>query len=340
MGAQDDRMRVLISTLQRLCTGTASQRDVHLFVRAAQSLSAAHLRLLERKGRHLRQSKRDLEYDLLAADCIAEFFQQSAPQQFPKLTAYFTPYFSAGRPDEEIYSALIRLVIRLTHQQAIRYFRQRDPEGARIRRNILQAAKKNTDMILKRDIAGWYILSSLSPSGTLCQPDRSLLMALLEQLLPTHRQTGPLLSALISELELHCRRPVWVGVADIVHAIRQHRQAAGPLPEVVQPVEVPDHAAYARLIDQTLKRIRRQAIEKYIRSGKLTLAEGLALYEALVARSRSLMQEQAPESDHALILAHWPPAMPMPHPRRIDAIFDYMVRIFRRIMSEKIIDNF
>lgn len=340
MGTQDDRLRVLIRTLERLCTGTASQRDVHVLVRAAQSLSAAHLRLLERKGRHLRESKREVEYELLAADCIAELFQQSAPQQFPKLTAFFTPYFSAARPDEEIYSALIRLVVRLTHQQAIRYFRQRDPEGARLRRNILQAAKKNPDLILKRELAGWYILSRPSPSGTLCQPDQTLLMGLLVQLLPTHRQTGPLLSALIAELELHCLRPVWVAVTDIVQAIRAHRRAAAPTPLAVQPVEVPDHAAYTRLIEQTLKRIRREVIEKYIRSGKLTLAEGLALYEALIARSRSLMTEESRESDHALIQASWPPGLPMSDPRRIHAIFDYMVRIFRRMISKKITDNF
>ncbi len=340
MGTQDDRIRVLIDRLERLCSGTASRQEADTVVRAVQALSAAHLRLLERRGRHVRQTGREIEYDLLAADCIAELFQQNTPLHFPKLTAYFAPCFAAGQSPDEIFSALIRLVTRLTQQQVIRFYRQRDPEGARLWRTLIQAARKNPDLVVQREIGGWYLLSQPASATGYYQPDLPTLTRILAPLLPDHPKTGPLLTTLMAGLTAHSGRPVWVALGDIVHIIRSHRQATAtarqPLPP---PIEEPDQAVYARLIEQSLARIRRGLIAKYIRSGKITLIEGLALHDALVARCRALLEEETPVSDAALILAHWPAGWPPPR-QRIHSIFDYLVRTFRRMMQERIKINF
>jgi len=336
MASQDDRIVLLISKLERVCAGQASRQEADEVIRAAQALSAAYLRLLERRGKHLRDTGREVEYELLAADCIAELFQQSAPCHFPRLAAYFAPLFDAGRPAAEIYSALIRLLTRLTTQHATRLFRQRDPEGAKLWRNVIMAVKKEPGLILKREIGGWYILTRTSSSSDCYQPDSQTLTAVLGRLLLDHRQIGPLLATLFDELAARSSRPVWIAVADITHIIRTHRRTAAQSTPYVPPEEQPEWAAYDRLMEETLAQIRTEVIENYLRSGKITPAEGLALYSALVARSRSQLEKDAESGDHALVTAHWPEGLPMTNPQQIFTIFDYLLRIFRQKMQKKI----
>ena len=340
MASQDERIASLISKLERVCTGTASRQEANEVIRAAQALSAAHLRLLERCGKQLRETRREVEYDLLAADGLAELFQQNEPCCFPRLTAYFAPLFAASRPTEEIYSALIRLLVRLTRQHAIRLFRQRDPEGAKVWRSVIQAVRKNPGLTLKREVGGWYILSR-QPSSTVCyQPDTQTLTALMGRLLLDHQPIGQALAALFDELAARSNRPVWIAVADITPIIRTHRRTASTCIPITLPEEQPEWDAYNRLIEQTLAKIRRELIENYLRSGKITLAEGLALYSALLARSRSLLKDEEKSGDRALIAAHWPEGLPMPNPQKIYSIFDYLLRVFRQKMQKKIAQNF
>lgn len=336
MASQDDRVVLLISKLERVCAGAASQQEADEVIRAAQALSAAHLRMLERCGKHLRETGREVEYDLLASDCIAELFQQSEPRRFPKLTAYFAPLFAAGRPTEEIYSALIRLITRLTRQHAIRLFRQRDPEGAKLWRNVIQAVRKNPGLTLKREIGGWYILSRQETAAAYYQPDPQTVAAMLGRLLIDHRQLGPALASLYAELAAKSGRPVWIAVADITRIIRTYRRTAAGAAPALPPEEEPEWAVYSRLFEQTLAQIREELIENYLRSGKITPAEGLALYNALLARSRCLLEQESENGDRTLIAAHWPEGLPMTDPKKIFTIFDYLLRIFRQKMQKKI----
>jgi len=341
MDLEESRLKQqLIQQLLHLCEGKASIREEESLLRSCLNLVSKYLHILERRGRRVRETKRMVEYDLLASDCLAELFQRDSSGGYPKLQNYFMPRIQALQPAEELYGALMRLLIGETRHQLARIFRQRDPEGAKVWRTTLRAAKKQGDLEVLKDVDGYYLIQRTDEPVAYCRVGAERIRTALAHILLQHLPLDQTLGQLFLNLTRQSGRPVCISLAEIVRVIRSHRQTAETIEASSQQEAGTDWAAYSQMIQQTLQHIRDILIQKYIESKKLSLEEGLALYAALSAWSQSLFDEPGQCSRKELVEANWPAGLPMADLRKILTIFDYLVRIFRQEMKNKIAQNF
>jgi len=119
------------------------------FVNLVQKVSLSYLKYQEVIGKHIRweRNKNLGELDDLALDCIAGLFMRNEHGEFIQLKKYFCQNNDglATMDDAEILVLLRRLVIKKTKQELSRIFKERDPEGAKIVRNIKVAIKSASD---------------------------------------------------------------------------------------------------------------------------------------------------------------------------------------------------
>ncbi|MDZ7276417.1 MAG: hypothetical protein ONB51_18675 [candidate division KSB1 bacterium] len=149
--------------------GGYSQGELVEFINLVQKISLSYLKYQEVIGKHIRWERRRKsgELDDLAIDCVAGLFMRNENNEFVQLRRYFGPYLDAQENpnDVELLIMLRRLVIKKTKQELSRIFKERDPEGAKIIRNIRVAVKNASDLGTFREMGREYIFLKRARSG-------------------------------------------------------------------------------------------------------------------------------------------------------------------------------
>ncbi len=134
----------LCAVIPALCGGTVSERDTAAFARVCVRLSIATLMFLQSRGyRIMDESGGGPSVEDTAADAVADLFERDAAGEYVRFRRYFSPHLEKTASDAEWLVLLRRLVTRRVQQALSRVFRERDPEGARIRRGLKIAALKH-----------------------------------------------------------------------------------------------------------------------------------------------------------------------------------------------------
>ena len=145
----------------RIVTGGYSQGELCEFINLVQKISLSYLKYQEVIGKHIRWERRGKSGELedMAIDCVAGLFMRNENNEFVQLRRYFGPYLdsTAELNDVELLIMLRRLVIKKTKQELSRIFKERDPEGAKIIRNIRVAVKNAKDLGIFREMGREYI---------------------------------------------------------------------------------------------------------------------------------------------------------------------------------------
>ncbi|MDZ7343941.1 MAG: hypothetical protein ONA90_05445 [candidate division KSB1 bacterium] len=145
----------------RVVEGRYSQGELVEFINLVQKISLSYLKYQEVIGKHIRWERRGKSSELedMAIDCVAGLFMRNDANEFVQLRRYFGPYLdSHPEPnDVELLIMLRRLVIKKTKQELSRIFKERDPEGAKIIRNIRVAVKNAKDLGIFREMGREYI---------------------------------------------------------------------------------------------------------------------------------------------------------------------------------------
>ncbi|NUO83810.1 hypothetical protein HUU05_27350 [candidate division KSB1 bacterium] len=151
----------LSSLIPKIVHGGYTQGELVEFINLVQKISLSYLKYQEVIGKHIRWERRRKsgELDDLAIDCVAGLFMRNDNNEFVQLRRYFGPYIesNAAPNDVELLIMLRRLVIKKTKQELSRIFKERDPEGAKIIRNIRVAVKNATDLATFREMGREYI---------------------------------------------------------------------------------------------------------------------------------------------------------------------------------------
>lgn len=144
-----------------ICNGTYKETQLLEFINLVQKISLSYLKYQEVIGKHIRWERRSHTGELedLAMDCIAGLFNRNDQGAFTQFRKYF--WHNAKNlgqlEDVEILVLLRRLVIRKTKQELSRIFKERDPEGAKIVRNIKVAIKRTSDFASFKEMGREYI---------------------------------------------------------------------------------------------------------------------------------------------------------------------------------------
>lgn len=134
----------LCSVIPALCEGTVSERDIAAFARVCVRLSIATLMFLQSRGyRILDEAGGGPSVEDTAADAVADLFERDGAGGYIRFRRYFSPHLGKTASHAEWLILLRRLVTRRVQQALSRVFRERDPEGARIRRGLKIAALKH-----------------------------------------------------------------------------------------------------------------------------------------------------------------------------------------------------
>ncbi|MEK7729998.1 MAG: hypothetical protein AAB354_16440 [candidate division KSB1 bacterium] len=145
----------------KIVHGGYTQGELVEFINLVQKISLSYLKYQEVIGKHIRWERRRKsgELDDLAIDCVAGLFMRNDNNEFVQLRRYFGPYIEANAApnDVELLIMLRRLVIKKTKQELSRIFKERDPEGAKIIRNIRVAVKNAADLATFREMGREYI---------------------------------------------------------------------------------------------------------------------------------------------------------------------------------------
>lgn len=147
--------------IPKICTGEYTQKELLAFVNLVQKISLSYLKYQEIIGKHIRWERREQSRELedMAIDCVAGLFMRNEQNEFVQLKRYFEPHLSKTPPPDsvELLILLRRLVIKKTKQELSRIFKERDPEGAKIIRNIRVAVKNARDLGTFREMGREYI---------------------------------------------------------------------------------------------------------------------------------------------------------------------------------------
>lgn len=144
-----------------LCAGTYSQAQLVEFINLTQKISLGYLKYQEIIGKRISGERVDTDVELedLAVDCIAELFSGDGEGNFPQLIRYYHPKFEEDEhlTDADVLILTRRLVVRKTKQELSRIFRERDPEGAKIVRNIKVAIRTSEKLQIFADLGKEFV---------------------------------------------------------------------------------------------------------------------------------------------------------------------------------------
>lgn len=151
----------LVPLVRNICANNYSPGELTEFVNISQKIAISYLKYLEVIGRNIRPKKSEGANELedVAIDCIAGLFMRNGTGEFTQLRRYFGPKISSEivLDDIEISSMLRRLVVKKTKQELSRIFRERDPEGAKIIRNIKVAIRSSNELKSFREMGREFI---------------------------------------------------------------------------------------------------------------------------------------------------------------------------------------
>ncbi len=151
----------LSDLVRNICNGTYNQAELMQFINLAQKISLSYLKFQELLGKRItgERLETDVELEDLAIDCIAELFSRDENNSFPQLRRYYEQRFheTPDLSDAEVLVLTRRLIVRKTKQELARIFRERDPEGAKIVRNIKVAVRNSDNLRLFKDMGKEYV---------------------------------------------------------------------------------------------------------------------------------------------------------------------------------------
>ncbi len=151
----------LSNLVSSICSGDYKEPELTEFVNLVQKISLSYLKYQEVIGKHIRweRNKNVSELEDLALDCVAGLFMRNEEGKFIQFKKYFERSSAdiLEIEDAEIMVLLRRLIIKKTKQELSRIFKERDPEGAKIVRNIKVAIKSASDFDSFREMGREYI---------------------------------------------------------------------------------------------------------------------------------------------------------------------------------------
>lgn len=169
----------LHTLIHQICSGNFSHSELLEFISVSQKIAVSYLKYQEITGKNISFDKRGSQNNLedVAMDCIATLFMRDDNDHFLQLSKYFQDVLKSPVlfDDETILIKLRGLIIKKTKQELSRIFRERDPQGAKILRNVRVALKNAPDLHSFREMGREFVFSKLLAQSTEHHPELVLL---------------------------------------------------------------------------------------------------------------------------------------------------------------------
>lgn len=157
--------------VQRIINGSCNSQELNRLINLMKEVSLGYLNYQEIIGKRISNGHMDEKMDLAdcAIDCIAELFARDEADKFPQLIKYYEPLLVefTGATDTDVLIWTRRLAVNKTKQELSRIFRERDPEGAKIFRNIRVAIRTSDKLQTFVDLGKEFVFYTNGANGSI-----------------------------------------------------------------------------------------------------------------------------------------------------------------------------
>ena len=345
----------LMQLVYSICDGSYSQSGLIQYVNLAQRISLSYLKYQEMLGKRISGDawEADLELADLAMDCIAELFGRDDSGQFPQLKKYYEGKF-AEMPfinDAEVLILTRRLIVRKTKQELSRIFRERDPEGAKIVRNIKVAIRTAPDLHLFRELGKEYVFH-----GTMPKTDQTTAISQKTALYLRHSQP-PIPEDMLHKLFLdnfHSGDSVSVSIRRLLEAIHslagyqnfcgldvvvklvryvkfdvcRERLAAGE--SVATPADDLESKEMEEYISLVMNNLWSRLDSQYLRTQKLPVDKAKIYHRALRDVLYDLIQKRDTSSYYRNLKYYMPELTQKEYRQQERSVFEYLAKLAKK----------
>lgn len=348
----------LKNLIQNLCLGSYSQAELIQLISLMQKISLSFLKYQEITGKRISivEANSHSELQDLALDCIADLFMTNGCGKLPQLERYYgSKLGDPGLDDTEILILTRRLVVRKTKQELSRIFRERDPEGAKIVRNIKVAIRNSDTLASFREFGKDYVYLSANKNGNSHNGNgwndelRKNFPAMPEdflesEFLEVHNTSDPItvsvrkILTIIGEFNQYQNYlPIEV-ISRIIRNLRSerfrdsiiaHQTLFSPMEEL-QLKEIDEH------VNRVMEYVSVKINSQYLSTGKIS-AEKAAIYQqALKDVLYDLLQRRNGSSYFRHLKSYIPQLTQKQYRDQERSVFEYLAKIAKREFRKKL----
>lgn len=344
--------------IKNICSGEYSQAELIQFITLSQKIALSYLRYQEIIGKRISGERRetDVEIEDLAIDCIADLFGGDGNGGFPQLKKYYESKFRelANPTDAEALVLTRRLVVRKTKQELSRIFRERDPEGAKIIRNIKVAVRNSDSLFLFKEMGKEYVYSRKNGRNGNHLPKRH--EAYLDPLY-LRRNSPPIPDELLEHrfLEMHhLNDSIFTSINKLLKTVGEYqgyqrflavevisrlirnvmsqdfRERLLANAKMESPLDQLEDKEISQLLDKVMVRIWNKIYNQYLLTGKLTQEKANIYYKALRDVLTDLTLEKNGSSYFRNLKYYIPNLTQKIYRERERSIFEYLAKVAKR----------
>lgn len=332
----------LSDIIHRICEGIPDEGELIPFIRLCTRLAMGYLRMKIAKGYRIGESlfMTDSEMEDIAVDCLADLFERNQTGEYVQLRRYFQPQLASTEDAESWLIAVRKLVVSRTEQALYRIFRERDPETAKIYRNIKLAVIHHPELELHNTPSATLIIidqtktlrHSHSP-GIDALAFEAMTPRLLAEL--SASDTIPELIQKCLTVIRSCKNPPYAvtlaSMATLLSRFRIEIQRADG--RISQDAENPDESLVKNELRQKLKQLQKSLFKKidddYVKTRKINPDTALGLKNAISDITEDMLHGDTDQSYYQYINTHLPKLTSQEYRENLRTRFEYFMKCFK-----------
>lgn len=361
----------LVRLVRNICAQSYSVSELTEFVNISQKIAISYLKYLEVIGRNIRPKKAEGLHELedVAIDCIAGLFMRNDKGEFTQLQRYFGPKIETDCTfgELEACSMLRRLVVKKTKQELSRIFRERDPEGAKIIRNIKVAIRSSVDLKSFREMGREFIYTDAAcisqqndddarlssdinadddnPTNDVVQfksaiPEKLLYQHFLEKYDPSD-SVATMMKKMLCITENYTEYQHYLGIDVVATIIRdvtfQHvREKLSNDVDENSPLSDLQSKEIEQVNQAIIDLIHQKINQQYLRKKKISLEKAEIYCRAIVDFVNELTQGKETDSNFRYLKRFIPNLTQQEYREQERSIFEYLVKITKKSLRKKL----
>lgn len=341
----------LQSIVKSICNGDYSPGELVEFIDVSQKIAISYLKFQESIGKNIKPKNIEGLNNLedIAIDCIAGLFMRNEEGEFVQLKRYFGPALVQQNFEDNKYLLLMlrRLVVKKTKQELSRIFRERDPEGAKIIRNIRVAIRNSELLCVFREMGREfvYLKNSCACESDLRKncteiPEKTLSFYFSDAFNPNDSVSAMIkkMLALVEEDEEYKNYLPVETIASIVRNFTFNQFSDHNITNIDN--SSPLHDLHYQEVNEINKNVIRDIQSKiklqYIDKDKLDQQKASIYFNAISDFVQDLTYEKECESNFKYLKRYLPHLSQQIYRDEERSIFEYLIKVTRKSLRKKL----
>ncbi|MBN2011353.1 hypothetical protein JW960_18585 [candidate division KSB1 bacterium] len=341
----------LFSLVHNVCNGGYSPGELTEFVDLSQKIAISYLKYQEGVGKNIRPKKAEgiNELEDVAIDCIAGLFMRNDDGDFVQLKRYFCPVIGT-RPisDHDMLIMLRRLVVKKTKQELSRIFRERDPESAKILRNIRVAIRNSDQFISFRDMGREFVRLNeayiddyyVDDDIDYALSEKELFQRFLDEHCPGD-SVSVMMKKMLTIMYRSALRQNYLAIDVIANIIRdvtfqQFKCQFSDNVDNVTPFNDLQLKEVDEINQQIVDQIRRKIYNQYFEKDKIDRKKANVYTRAITDFVYDLTHAKESESNYRYLKRYMPTLTQQQYREDERSIFEYLVKITKKSLRKRL----